>query len=237
MLPTLPQSHQEELLDAGNPDPVELLESLRDLSRVNRWGGGNRSILSHLGPRLAAWPQGREVRILDVGAGGADIARALVKFCRRRGIRVWIVGLDRGRRILGFARGRLADSPEIVLVRGDAHALPFLPASFDFVYCSLLLHHLPAARVPAFLRGLSRLARQAALVSDLRRGRWEYFWTYLFMLLFLRSRMSRNDAPLSVLRSLTLPEAKTLAMEAGWSGGRIEKTFPLRLFLIDRPPP
>lgn len=234
MFSPLPRSDREELLDRADPDPRDLRDNLRDLRRVNLWGAGIRSMVRLLLRRIAAWPRERVLHILDVGTGGADLPRSLQAICRRRGIRCRIVGLDRSRLILEMARGRLGHCPGISLVEGDALAPPFRPGSFDFVLCSLLLHHIPPQRASSFLRGLASLAREGVLVSDLRRGRWEYFWTVLFSRLFLRGRMTLHDAPLSVLRSLTLPEAKALLTEAGWTGGGVEKSFPLRLILLDR---
>ena len=234
---TLARSTEKELLDRGDLDPSDLSENLRDLARVGRWPGGNRTILARLKPRLAAWPRDREIRILDVGAGGCDLAEALRKLCHRLSLRSHIVCLERARRILDLARLRIGHPSGFDWVRGDALALPFLPGAFDFVLCSLVLHHIPPEKGAAFLRGLAAAAREGVLVSDLRRGRWEYFWIALFSRAFFSGHVTRNDAPLSVLRSLTLGEARSLLEEAGWSHGRAEKCFPLRLFLLDRPLP
>lgn len=237
MIRPLARSQQEELLDRSDLDPADLSENLRDLARVGRWPGGNRTILARLRARLAAWPRDREIRILDVGSGGCDLSLALRDFCARLSLRSRIVGLERGRRILDLARLRMGDRPGVDLVRGEALALPFLPGAFDFVLCSLVLHHIPPPQGAAFLRGLASVAREGVLVSDLRRGRWEYCWIYLLSRLFFSGHVTRNDAPLSVLRSLTLAEARALLLEAGWGQGRAERCFPLRLLLLDRPLP
>ena len=237
MIRPLARSKEEELLDRGDLDLSDLSENLRDLARVGRWPGGNRMILARLMTRLAAWPRDREIRILDVGAGGCDLSLALRGLCERLSLRSRIVCLDRAQRILDVARVRVGDHSGIDLVRGDALVLPFLPGTFDFVLCSLVLHHIPPEQGADFLRGLGAVAREGVLVSDLRRGRWEYFWIYLLSRAFFSGRVTRNDAPLSVLRSLTLAEARSLLVEVGWNRGRAEKCFPLRLFLLDRPMP
>ena len=103
--------------------------------------------------------------------------------------------------------------------------------------CSLVLHHIPAERAAEFLRGLGSLAREGVVVSDLRRGRLAYAITLLFARLLTRGRMTRADAPLSVLRSLTLSEARDLARRAGWERGSVRRSFPLRFILLDRPLP
>jgi SAM-dependent methyltransferase len=223
-----------ELLDAADPDPALLRDTLADLRRINCCWGGNRSALSALLPRISAWPRGRALRILDVGCGGGDLLRAVARRCRVLGIRPQLVGIDRSRRILKITRGAVSEFPEISLVSAEALEPPFTPGSFDFVLSSLLLHHLPPARAVDFLRLMKSLSNQGVIVSDLRRGRMEYLVTRLITGLFSRSRMTRLDAPLSVLRSLTLPEARELAHRAGWTAGDVRRSFPLRLLILDR---
>ena len=234
MLPALERSFREEYLDQPHPDPFELRINLEDLSRINRWWGGNHGCLAVLVPVLDAWPRDRPLHLLDLGSGGGDLLVAVAKACRLRGIRSRLVGLDRSVPILDCAKRSVGEFPEIRMVRGDALRPPFQAASFDFVVCSLLLHHLPAGRAAEFLRELHSLARGGALVSDLRRGRWEYLLTFLFTRLFTRGRMTRLDGPLSVLRSLTLPEARQVARSAGWEPALVTRSFPLRLLMRDR---
>ncbi|MCI0656836.1 MAG: hypothetical protein L0170_07170 [Acidobacteria bacterium] len=97
-----------------------------------------------------------------------------------------------------------------------------------------MLHHVPPEHSLRFLRGLVALCREGVVISDLRRGRAEYLLTILFTRLFTRARMSRSDGPLSVLRALTVEEARELALAAGWSRCVVRKCFPLRILLMDR---
>ena len=237
MLRPLARSRREEWLDRPHPDPAELRVNFEDLRRINRWWGGNRSTLAALAPPLDSWPRSRALRVLEVGSGGGDLLMALARRCRNRGITARLVGVDRCRVVIEIARQHLVPYPEILLLRGDGLRLPFPPGTFDFVVCSLVLHHIPAERAAEFLRGLGSLAREGVVVSDLRRGRLAYAITLLFARLLTRGRMTRADAPLSVLRSLTLSEARDLARRAGWERGSVRRSFPLRFILLDRPLP
>jgi SAM-dependent methyltransferase len=234
MIPALKRSFREEWLDRPDADPVELEVNFKDLSRINRCWGGNHACLAALAPLLDAWPRDRNLRLLDVGCGGGDLLAAFARRCRRRGIRPCLVGVDRSPAILEIARRSVASYPEIHFVQADALELPFRVDSFDFVVCSLMMHHLPGGRAVEFLRGLHALARGGAVVSDLRRGRWEYLVTFLFTHLFTRGRATRLDGPLSVLRSFTLSEARQVAQEAGWKTTLVTRSFPLRLMMKDR---
>ena len=234
MLRPLQRSLRPELMDDPGASPAELRVNLEDLKRINERWGGLRSACFAMSSALSRWPPGRLVKILDVGCGGGDLLMALARECRTRGIPAQLVGVDCSPAILEIARGAVSIFPEIRLLRADALAPPFPEKSFDFVLCSLVLHHVPPERSAQFLRSLRTLSRAGVVVSDLRRGRLEYLLTLLFTRLFTRGRLSRLDGPLSVLRALTLDEARELALAAGWTEGVVRKCFPLRLLLMDR---
>lgn len=236
MLKPLRRSTRPELLDDPDADPGELKASLDDLRRINERWGGQRAALAALASPLTRWPAGRAFRFLDVGCGGGDLLVALARRCRAAGVASRLVGVDSHRTVVEIARQRVAPLPEIQLVRCNALELPFADKSFDFVACSLLVHHLAPERAAAFLREAGRLAADGVVVSDLRRGRGEYVLTFLFTRLFARARMTRNDGPLSVLRALTPQEARELARGAGWTDPVVRKCFPLRWLLVNRFP-
>ncbi len=56
----------------------------------------------------------------------------------------------------------------------DAFRLPFGPASFDFVFSSLFLHHFTNDQVVELFRSFHGLARRAVLAIDLDRGPLAY---------------------------------------------------------------
>jgi ubiquinone/menaquinone biosynthesis C-methylase UbiE len=73
-----------------------------------------------------------------------------------------VVGLDRSAAMLGIYR---RDHPERVGERGDAFALPYADASFDWVVSHRLLHHLDSdERRLALLRSFARVASQGVIV-------------------------------------------------------------------------
>jgi SAM-dependent methyltransferase len=95
---------------------------------------------------------------LDLGCGPGFAAARLRR--GRPGLR--IVGLDRDPHVLALAHGALAP------LRGDAAALPFGDARFDFVHARLVLRHLPRpeATLREALRALRPGGRIGALDTD-----------------------------------------------------------------------
>lgn len=215
---------------AGNP--ADLLEGdLANLRLLNRLLGGHRAALTGLrrvvGPREAPG-----LSLLDVGTGSADIPAAIVRWARRQGLSVRVVAVEANPVTAAAARRLTRNLPEISVLQADARNLPFKPASFDFVFCSQLLHHFSEGEIPLLLKKWSALARRAILISDLVRHPLAYLGIRLLTLLFTRNEMTRADAPLSVRRSFTIPEWSELLRQAAIGELCLWPVFPFRLLAL-----
>jgi ubiquinone/menaquinone biosynthesis C-methylase UbiE len=237
--PTPRRRDATELLDEPWVAPLALAENLRDLRRANRYFGGLAVLRRYLLPALAALPREQSVRLLDVATGGADLPLALAAWGRAEGRRLRIVGLDRGAQVLAHARAEAAAEPGLRLLRGDAVALPFPHGSFDYVLCSLSLHHLTPPAAVAALAEMAAVARRALLVVDLERSWAGFLGTWLWSRACTTNRVSRHDGPLSVLRAYTAAEVRALAAAAGLERARVERApfFRLVLWAEREPPP
>ena len=143
---------EPELMDDA---PAEVLvQNLRDLSRINRWLGGNWTMARLLDPYLRRNPR---ARILDVGAANGETVRWLAaRYPEAR-----MVSLDRAERML-----RMGDGARIA---GDVFVWPIRPGSVDIVICSLFLHHFEDEAVRRILAHFEEAAREAVIVVDLHR--------------------------------------------------------------------
>jgi ubiquinone/menaquinone biosynthesis C-methylase UbiE len=109
-------------------------------------------------------------RALDIGTGPGQI---VLKLARR--LSLWkFVGVDRSPTMIAEARASLASAGSALTGRvefqiADGNRLDFPDASFDFVMCNSVLHHLAEPR--NLLAEISRLAKPtgAILLRDLRR--------------------------------------------------------------------
>jgi ubiquinone/menaquinone biosynthesis C-methylase UbiE len=142
--------------------------------------------------------------LLDVGTGLADIPGRAASDCA-----LTTFGVDEAASLLAAARGRVHH-----VTCANALALPFRDRSFDIVCCSQLLHHFEFADAERVLREMTRVARHAVVVSDLRRS-WLAaggFWLVSFPLAF--HRVTRHDGVVSVLRGFTSHELSQLVTRA-----------------------
>ena len=132
----------------------DVVQNLRDLSRINRWLGGNRTLAGLLDPHLRRRPH---ATILDVGAANGETLRWL----SNRYPEARMITLDRAERLLRAGSG--------ARVAADVFDWPIRPASVDIVICSLFLHHFDDDGVRRILRQSEEAARVAVIAVDLHR--------------------------------------------------------------------
>jgi len=200
--------------DLGQPES-EFAAAYRELEIINKWLGGVRAIERFLPPSS----QVSNLLLLDVAAGACDVSEALI---RKRPCR--IVTLDINVRGLKLA----AQSMPVV---GDAFDLPFRDNTFDVVMASLFFHHLSNESCIRVLAQMRRIAKRRVLVNDLHRHPVAYFSIRVLTALFSRSRMVRNDGPVSVRRAFRPSELLEIARQAGVPAS-VHRSFPYRLVLV-----
>lgn len=196
----------ESLDDAATAGP-ELERNLRDLARLNRFPGGASASIAGVESLLARTR--REVAVVDVGTGGADMALAFA----RRG---WhATAVDPHPDVLRVARAAADSVARVRVVTADGRSLPFADDTFDVAHCSLLLHHLDPPDAVALLREMARVARRGVVINDLRRGVMPFVATGVMVALLGTCRATRADGLTSVRRAYTLAERDEILTEAG----------------------
>lgn len=229
----LPRMAGAELMDEPAQDRAELARSLDDLRGVNRWLGGTRVVLHHLGDLIARHPR-PEYRILDIATGSGDIPLEIARWARGRGVRVRIVATDNHATTLELARAHTAAEPAITVEPADALRLPYADGAFDVVLLSTALHHFDDERdCIRVLREMRRVSRIGWIVNDLARSRPALLGARLLAATVWRTHpVTRHDGPLSVRRSFTPVELRALAAKAGFANARVQAHFPFRLALV-----
>jgi ubiquinone/menaquinone biosynthesis C-methylase UbiE len=201
-----------------------------ELRRVNRWLGDARALSRSVLPGIER-DGAREFSLLDVGAGSGELLREVARWAREKDLRARLVGLELNERSASSIIEESSAFEEIAAVRGDAMRLPFGAGAFDYVMCSLFMHHFRDEGVVAVLREMSRVARRRVYVIDLHRHPVAYYFYTTVGRLFLHNRLIREDGALSILRGFAPRELRRLAESAGLSSAKVERRFPYRLVL------
>lgn len=199
-----------ELLDDPAADPVLAAESLRNITRANRWFGGAAAVRYGLRRALEGVSRGATVSLLDIGTGAGDLPSVARGWAARRGVRLVPVGLERSR-----VAARLAHRTGMPCAVACAGVPPLREKSVDVVLVSQLVHHLETGSAVRLLRTCDRLARRAVIIADLRRGALGRlaFWVGARTLRF--DPVTLADGMTSIRRGYTTSEMSTLLVSAG----------------------
>jgi 2-polyprenyl-3-methyl-5-hydroxy-6-metoxy-1,4-benzoquinol methylase len=202
-----------ELLDDPEADPAAVAESLRNISRANRWFGGAAAVRFGLARTLMGVPPGTTLSLLDLGTGLGDLPGVAVRWAAARGIRLVPVGLE-----LNRVAAALASSAGVPTALACAGAPPVRDKCVDVVLVSQVAHHLTEASVVYLLQSCNRLARRAAIVADLRRSpiARTAFWCGARLLGF--DAVTVADGMTSIRRGFNRSEMSSLMARAGISG-------------------
>jgi SAM-dependent methyltransferase len=200
---------ESEWLDSAPPPAAE--RNLRDLVRINRWFGAHR-VLLHLFQELAH-TRG-EFSVLDVGAASGDMGACL----RSKYKRATVTSVDRK-----ISHLSLAAAPRVV---ASAPALPFRDRSFDFVLCSLVLHHYSDAHAAELAGELLRLARRAVIILELERHPLAHSFLPLTSSLLSWSQMTVHDGCASVSSGFQPHDLRAIVERAGGIKPLVRRHFP-----------
>ena len=221
-----------EMVDEPNADPAMLRDELKNLRRINKYFGGLSAIESSVLSVLRDVPDGREVHILDLGTGSADLPIHLVERSGRTRRKFHITAVENNPVVFQVARERASRYAGIVVERGNLLELDYPPKSFDVVLCSLTLHHFSNVQATHILSSMNTWSRVGLIVNDLYRS-WVAAWSAkLYSLLTTRNPMTIYDSYLSVLRGFTREELVMIARTAGIQKVEIQTRPLFRIILL-----
>jgi 2-polyprenyl-3-methyl-5-hydroxy-6-metoxy-1,4-benzoquinol methylase len=204
------RSTADEWMDDATATEAAFRGALRDLERINRVTLAYRPTLRWL-DRLVRQTGLRELSILDVGAGGGDMLRAIHHWAARQRVTVHLTGLDRS----PWAGRVAADAgTPASWITEDLFALD--PARrFDVVICSLFTHHLPDPVLVRFLRWIDARATRGWLISDLHRHPIPWAAVWAGVRLFRMDPMVVHDSTVSIARGFLRADWRRVLDAAG----------------------
>jgi ubiquinone/menaquinone biosynthesis C-methylase UbiE len=196
----------------------EARTNLAQIVQLNQRFGGHSVLRKTLAKVVNGNPS---FSLLDVGSASGDTA----KLIRQVYPAASVTSLD-------LSPVNLADAPHPKLL-ADAFHLPFKAASFDYVCCSLFLHHFEDDAVSHLLASFYRISRRALLVSDLERHVLPYYFFPLTKPIFGWAPITVNDGMYSIRAAFNADELSQLAQSAGIPNAEITVHRPaFRISLV-----
>ena len=221
------RSYAKEMMDLPEQECGLLEDDLRNLRLINRYLGNHRCVLKGFA-RLLHESRPDSTTLLDIGTGSGDIPLRLLHWARSRGIALRVIAIDYEETTVGIASRQASHEPAMSVVRADAKQLPVVKQGVDFVLASQFLHHFTDLEIIKLLRSWAKLARVGIIISDLVRHPLAYHGIRILTRLCTGNVMTRVDAPLSVQRSLTLPEWRELFRAADVGPFELRPVLPFR---------
>lgn len=217
--------HATERMDDPDCDLDKLHRTYAQFRMINRIvAGWQQTYRDHLRPALK---RNHTNTLLDIGAGGADVTQAIIRWARRDGFILHVTAADPDARAYHWA---VDHDPAGALnyQRSLSSELVGQGQRFDLVISNHLIHHLNDEELQGLLYDSEQLARIRAVHSDIRRSQTAYALFSFGTWPFFPGSYIREDGLISIRRSYTEDELRNVAAP-GW---RVVTQRPWRNLLM-----
>lgn len=202
------RSYEKELLDGTGIPFEDIRRNLHELDIINTWLGGHAVTIKALKGLI---PDSNSVHVCEIGCGGADNLRVVRDYYKTNNIEISCTGIDTNPACIDYAREQLPVGNFIV---DDYRNINFTKKP-DIIFSSLFCHHFTDDELAEQLIWMKNNCQVGFFINDLHRHTIAYYSIRLLTSLFSKSRLVKNDAPLSVLRGFTRKEWENIIKRAG----------------------
>ncbi len=202
-----------------------IVAALSELKLINRFLGGNAVSKKGIDRLLEKCGNTSGISILDAGIGGADNLSGF----QRGKEKVKIYGIDLNKGICKILKYR---SPGINIIFGNMLKPPFRDEAFDIIHFSLVLHHFREEEIVRLISDYFHIIKLGMVINDLHRSYPAYLGIKILTMLFSRSEMVKNDAPLSVKRGFKKKELIKIFKDAGIRKYTIKWNWAFRWMVV-----
>ncbi len=226
------RSYTKELMDDLYCSGRELEQTLRELRTINRLLGGNKvttsGILALIGKNVH-----RSYSVADLGCGGGDMTLVMKDWSIRNGYALRIIGIDANPNIISLAKKKVQPGyPDIDFKVANVFDPDYLTEAVDIQTCTLFTHHFTDDELVQIFINIKRSTKIGLVINDLHRHFLAYHSIKWLTAVFSRSKMVKNDAPLSVLRAFSREDWQRILKAAGINKYKISWHWAFRWQII-----
>lgn len=219
------------MIDDLQSNGLELQQTLHELKTINKLLGGNHVTTNGI-TKLLKSKQKQKVSIADVGCGGGDMIRVMADWAQRKKILVEFTGIDANPYTIKMAENNLQDMTNVSLETANVFDKEFQSEKVDIITCTLFTHHFTDEELVLMFQSFREKARIGLVINDIHRNPLAYYGIKVLTHFFSKSRLVRNDAPISVLRSFNKAELTALLKKGGWEKFQITWKWAFRWQVI-----
>lgn len=225
------RSEKAELIDSLDLPFEEISRNMHELEIINSLLGGHRINIKGV-QRLLSEKRlpDRPLVICEIGCGGGDNITALSKWFRKKKLNVSFIGVDINDYCIQYAREKNESSLHN-FITSDYRSVVFKKKP-DIIFSSLFCHHFTNPQLKEMMTWLKAQSEIGFFINDLHRHPIAYHSIRILTALFSKSRLVKNDAPLSVLKGFRKSEWESLLKESGISNYRIQGMWAFRWLII-----
>lgn len=224
------RSHQKELMDDLTLASDALRQNLDELEFINTTLGGYKVLTSALEQLRKENKLENNFTLVDIGSGGGDTLRSLLKWVTKKNISARFIGLDANEFMINYAQER-TNTAQIKFAQANVFDLDD-HLDFDWATMSLFCHHFTNEELITIFRNVYRASKKGFIINDLHRHFLAYYSIYFLTRLFRGSYLVKHDAPLSVWRGFRKQELVDLLEKAGIKNYRIIWKWAFRFQVI-----
>ncbi len=223
------RSYEKELLDRDDIPFGEILTTMQELNVVNTFLGGHAITRNGVAAFLNKSGSGNRLSVAEIGSGGGDNLVAIHDFLKKKNVVCSLTGIDIKMECIEYARQHVKE--EVNWICSDYRAVRWPEGKPDIIFSSLFCHHFTDDELIGQLKWLKENSNTGFFINDLHRHPVAYYSIKLLTKIFSRSRLVKNDAPLSVKRSFRRADWKRLLAAAGITAYRIRWQWAFRYLI------
>ncbi|MEW7292049.1 methyltransferase domain-containing protein [Aquimarina sp. 2304DJ70-9] len=207
------RSDESELMDDPFVEEKALKIALSDISRVNKLLGGNSITVKAVAKLINDANLDKELVLLDLGCGDGEMLRVIADICRKKNIKIKLVGVDLNDKSLEIAKDLSIPYPEIEYYKKDILHIDRSELACDIIICTLTLHHLNCNEIKEVIKKTLELASLGIIINDLQRSKIAYYLFRLFSFFFIKGYIAKNDGLVSIKRGFKKQELLSYAKD------------------------
>ncbi|GGX03056.1 methyltransferase [Aquimarina muelleri] len=222
------RSKELEMMDDPNTEKEALKKALSDISKVNRWLGGNNITIKAIHRLIKKVPTSKEIIICDLGCGDGEMLRIIAEIFRRKKRNVKLIGIDLNEKSLQSAKKMSESYPEISFFKQNILEIDASKFSCDIIISTLTLHHFDNEQIKEIVQKSFILANKAVIINDLHRSVIAYYLFKIFSFFFIKSYIAKNDGLVSIKRGFNKQELLQFSKEINVSKYMVDWKWAFR---------